>query len=200
MSRKVVGLTIDTVEDVSSACRGCAYWSAGARDQDERAWMVETLTEWGTCGQLLYVDGVAAGHLLYAPSAYVPRAMGFATSPVSADAVLLMTGQLAGAYRGAGLGKLLVQGMARDAVHRGFKAVEAFGVTNPGGTFHRSEPCLLPAGFLEAVGFKVVRAHSSTPRLRMEIKTMLAWKAEVETAIDKLMGAMQPARTPARGS
>ena len=198
MSRRVVNLSIDAIADVSSTCRGCTYWSAAARDQDKQQWITDTLREWGTCGQILYVDGVAAGHVLYAPPAYVPRAIGFPTSPVSPDAVLLMTGQLAAAYRGAGLGRMLVQGMARDAVHRGFKAIEAFGVTNPDGAFHRTEPCLLPAHFLEAVGFKIVRPHSSTPRLRLEIKTMLAWKADVEVAIDKLLGAMQPSPLPAR--
>jgi hypothetical protein len=119
----------------------------------------------------------------------VPRAAGFATSPASPDAVLLITGQLGAAYRGAGLGKMLIQGMARDIAQRGFKAIEAFGVTNPGGAFHRSEPCLLPANFLEAVGFTTVRPHSSTPRLRLDIKTTLTWRVEVESAIDRLFGA-----------
>ena len=198
MSRRVVNLTVDNMVDVSSTCRGCTYWSPAAGEPDKLAWIADTLEQWGSCGQVLYVDSVAAGHVLYAPPAYVPRSAGFPTSPVSPDAVLLMTGQLATPYRGAGLGRMLIQGMARDAVHRGFKAVEAFGVTNPGGTFHRGEPCLLPAYFLEAVGFKVVRPHSSTPRLRLEVKTLLAWKAEVETAIDRLLGAMHPAPSPAR--
>lgn len=184
MSRRLVSLTVDNLTDVSAGCRSCAYWG--------ETWIAETLTEWGTCGQLLYVDGYAdggvAGHVLYAPPAYVPRAAGFPTSPASPDAVLLVTGQLAAPFRGAGLGKLLIQGMARDVAQRGFKAIEAFGVTNPGGTFHRSEPCLLPANFLEAVGFCTVRAHSSTPRLRLEIKTTLTWRADVESAIDRLFG------------
>ena len=195
MSRRVVSLTMDNLVDVSSACRSCAYWGELTTGEDN--WITETLREWGTCGQVLYADGVAAGHVLYAPPAYVPRADGFPTSPVAPDAVLLVTGQLAAPYRGAGLGKMLIQGMARDAARRGFKAIEAFGVTNPGGTFHRGEPCLLPAYFLEAVGFTTVRPHSSTPRLRLDIKTTLAWKTEVESAIDRLFG-VRHAPAPAR--
>jgi hypothetical protein len=92
---------------------------------------------------------------------------------------------------------MLIQGMVRDASQRGFKAIEAFGVTNPGGTFHRTEPCLLPACFLEAVGFGIVRPHSSTPRLRLDIKTTLAWRTDVDAAIERLFGA-RPAPIPAR--
>lgn len=185
MSRRVVSLTVDNLADVSSGCRTCAYWSS-PNGSDKHEWIADTLREWGSCGQILYVDSLAAGHVLYAPPAFVPRSAGFATSPVSPDAVLLMSGQLGTAFRGAGLGRMLIQGMARDAVQRGFKAIEAFGITNPGGTMHRSEPCLLPANFLEAVGFTVVRPHSSTPRLRLDIKTTLAWRADVELAIDRL--------------
>jgi len=192
MSRRVVDLTIDNLGDVSAACRGCHHWSNAGKDKDE--WLEHTLREWGACGQLLYVDGVAAGHVLYAPPAYVPRADGFATSPVSPDAILLVAGQLATPYRGAGLGKMLIQGMARDIAQRGFRAIEAFGVTNPGGALHGQAQCLLPSHFLEAVGFVVVRPHSSTPRLRLDIKTTLAWRADVETAIDRLFA---PRRAPA---
>jgi len=192
MSRRVVSLTIDNVEDVSAGCRQCAYWNS-PDGGDKHEWIVDTVREWGSCGQILYVDGISAGHVLYAPPAYVPRSAGFATSPVSPDAVLLMTGQLATPFRGAGLGKMLIQGMARDIAQRGFKAIEAFGITNPGSALHRSEPCLLPANFLEAVGFVVVRPHDSTPRLRLDIRTTLAWRADMESAIDRLFA---PRRAP----
>src|SRR3954451_24237710 len=119
MSRRVVDLTIDNLVDVGAGCRRCDYWSEAGKDNDE--WIKDTLREWGTCGQLLYVDGLAAGHVLYAPPPYVPRAEGFATSPVGPDAVLLVTGQLATPYRGAGLGKMLIQGLARDIAQRGFR-------------------------------------------------------------------------------
>ena len=68
-----------------------------------------------------------AGFVMYAPPAYVPRSMAFPTSPVSADAALLMTANVVAAFAGGGLGRMLVQGVARDLTKRGIKAIEAFG-------------------------------------------------------------------------
>jgi hypothetical protein len=88
---------------------------------------------------------------------------------------------------------MLVQGVARDVVRRGIRAIEAFGRTADG------EPesggadysCLLPADYLLAVGFKTVRPHPRTPRLRLDVKTTITWKEDVEYALDKLLSSMQ---------
>ena len=92
----------------------------------------------------------------------------FPTSPVSADAVLLMVAHVRPEYAGGGLGRMLVQTVAKDLTHRGIKAIEAFGDASgsgglgvgddPVGTAHRRASCLLPVDFLLAVGFKTVRA------------------------------------------
>ena len=94
---------------------------------EKEAWVSQTLLEWGSCGKLAYVDGMPAGFVMYAPPAYVPRSMAFPTSPVSADAALLMTSHVVAAFAGGGLGRMLVQGVARDLTKRGVKAIEAFG-------------------------------------------------------------------------
>jgi hypothetical protein len=44
------------------------------------------------------------------------------------------------------------------------------------------------------VGFKTVRPHPHTPRLRLDVKTTVSWKEDVEYAIERLLGSMQ---TPA---
>ena len=138
--------------------------------------------------------------MLYAPPAYVPRAVAFPTSPVSADAILLMSARVLPEFPGGGLGRMLVQGVARDAVRRGIKAIEAFGaieqprepdpVTGAARTGgHRdNRNCLLPADYLLAVGFKTVRPHPRTPRLRLDIKTTVTWKEDVEYALERLLG------------
>ena len=70
------------------------------------------------------------GYALYAPPAYFAGAGGFPTAPVSNDAVLLSAVYVDPAARGGGLGRMLVQGMARDLIERGgIQAVEAFGDT-----------------------------------------------------------------------
>ncbi len=100
---------------------------AGDPGLEKEAWISATLLEWGSCGKIVYVDGVPAGFVLYAPPLYVPRSVAFPTSPVSADAVLLMTAHIIPEFAGGGLGRMLVQGVAKDLTRRGVKAIEAFG-------------------------------------------------------------------------
>jgi GNAT superfamily N-acetyltransferase len=200
VSRRLVNLTLDNLGDVSTRCRSCVFWeldaaaghgacAEGAAELEKEVWVSDTLLEWGCCGQLLYVDNAAAGHVLYAPPAYVPRALGFATSPAAPDAVLLMAAHLEPEFVGNGLGRMLIQGLARDVSRRGIRAVEAFGRS----TSAADDPelsCLPPADFLLAVGFKTVRAHPRTPRLRLDIRSIVSWKEDVEYAIERLFGSI----------
>jgi GNAT superfamily N-acetyltransferase len=157
---------------------------------EKEAWVSSVLLEWGSCGKVAYVDGVPAGYVLYAPPMYSPRAVAFPTSPVSADAVLLMTAHVRPEFAGGGLGRMLVQGMARDLIKRGgIRAVEAFGDTRGPG---RRGSCVVPSDFLGSVGFKTQRAHGATPRMRMELRTALSLKDEVEAALERLVGAVRP--------
>ena len=194
MSRRLVSLTLENIGDLPTRCRACVFWELDqvaaqrACDQgdsawEKEAWLSDTLLEWGNCGWLGYVDNEPAGYALFAPPAYVPRSLSFPTSPVSADAVLLMTARVEERFAGGGLGRMLVQAVAGDAAQRGTKAIEAFGYTD-----RREHQCLAPTEYLEAVGFTVVREHPYTPRLRLDVKTALSWREEVEYAIDKLLG------------
>ncbi|ABL84184.1 MULTISPECIES: GNAT family N-acetyltransferase [unclassified Nocardioides] len=202
MSRKIVRLTLDHLDTFDTPCRSCLFWEldpvrrerveepAAAKD----AWVSEVLREWGSCGRVALVDDVPVGYLIYAPEAFLPGAAGFPTAPISPDAVLLTMAYVAPALRGGGLGRMLVQGMARDLVQRGgVGAVEAFG-----DTAGRSGRCLLPVDFLGSVGFKTHRAHVTTPRMRMDLRMALSWKDEVEAALERLVGVMRPAPKPAR--
>ena len=207
---RTVPFTLDHLEALDALgvpCRTCLFWEldpvrrARLTDPETRAgvkesWMSEVLREWGSCGRVALVDGEAVGYLTYAPPSYVPGAGLFPTAPASPDAVLLMTAYVAEGYDGAGLGRVLVQGMARDLVGRGgIKAVEAFAY---GGNRLSSEAgCLLPAEFLARVGFKTHRPHPRTPRMRMELKSLVTWRDEVEAAIEKLVGAVRPKKNPA---
>jgi hypothetical protein len=214
VSRRLVNLTLDTLEDIPRPCRQCVYWeldpvaaqracAAGAPDLDKEAWVSQTLLEWGSCGKLIYADGMAAGFAMFAPPAYVPRSMAFPTSPVSADAALLMTAHVVDAFAGGGFGRMLIQGVARDLTKRGVRAIEAFGDAkhseldedgqrDRSGHLGASGRCLVPADFFLAVGFKTVRPHRSYPRLRLELRTALSWKSDVEYALEKLLGSMSP--------
>lgn len=203
MSRRLVNLTLDTLEDLPRRCRECVFWeldpvaaeracASGDPALEKEAWVSQALLEWGSCGKLIYVDGMPAGFALYSPPAYVPRAMAFPTSPISADAVLLMSAHVVPAFAGGGLGRMLIQGVARDATKRGIRAIEAFGDAKFGDQIDDLSVCLAPADFFLAVGFKTVRAHPRFPRVRLELRTALSWKSDVEYALEKLLGTMNP--------
>ena len=194
MGRTLTRLTLDNLAEVSAPCRRCVFWECDAvrRGQvedpaaEKDAWVSDVLREWGSCGQVMVADGRAVGYVLYAPAAFVPGAAGFPTAPVSPDAVLLTALHVDAAHRGGGLGRMLVQGMARDLVRRHVRAVEAFGDATG------SRSCLVPTGFLDAVGFGTQRAHDTTPRMRMELRTTVTWRSEVEAAWERLVGAVRP--------
>lgn len=197
MGRRLVPLTLDNLPDLPKRCRSCVFWEldpvsgeaamqAGKPELEKEAWISAVLLEWGSCGRVVYVDDVPAGFVLYAPPAYVPRSLAFPTSPVAADAVQLMTARIMPGYQGQGIGRVLVQNVAKDLVRRGVKAIEAFGDAK------WEEPgCILPADHLLAVGFKTVRPHPRFPRLRLELRSTISWKEDVEMAIDRLLGAVQ---------
>lgn len=204
MGRRLVPLTLDNLQDLPQRCRSCVFWEldpvsgeaavkAGTADSEKESWISAVLLDWGSCGRVVYVDDAPVGFVLYAPPDYVPRSTAFPTSPVSSDSVQLMTGAILPGYQGQGLGRVMVQTVAKDLLRRGFKAIEAFGEAR------WSEPaCLLPADHLLAVGFKTVRPHPVHPRLRLELRTTLSWKEDVELALDRLLGAVQkePALRP----
>ncbi|MDQ1290062.1 MAG: family N-acetyltransferase [Actinomycetota bacterium] len=211
MGRRLAPLTLDTLPDLPDPCRKCIVWEldpvaarrareAGDTAFEKEAWVSATLLEWGSCGRIAYVDDDPAGFVLYAPPAFVPRSMSFPTSPVSADAVLLMTARVLTGYTGGGLARMLIQAAAKDLTRRGVKAIEAFGLASGAGEEPvAGEPgsaCLVPADLLLAVGFKTVRHHQRYPRLRLELKSALSWREDVEQALERILGSVRaPALT-----
>ena len=200
MSRRLVNVTLDNIGDLPPRCRRCIFWEldpvgyARAHEEgdpalEKESWVSSVLLEWGSCGKIAYVDGVPAGYVMYAPPLYVPRSVAFPTSPVSADAVLLMTAHVLSEFTGSGLGRMLVQGVAKDMTRRGVKAIEAFGDLKSNGP-----SCMVPADYLLAVGFKTIRPHPHYPRLRLDLKTALSWREDVEVALERLLGSMTPER------
>ena len=208
MTRRLAALTLDNVSDLPQPCRGCVGWEldavavrraaeVGDTGFEKEAWISATLLEWGSCGRLAYVDERPAGFVMYAPPAFVPRSLAFPTSPVSADAVLLMTARVLPQYCGGGLARMLVQAAAKDLTRRGVKAIEAFGLATAAGLAGQDEPnalCLVPADLYLSVGFKTVRPHHRFPRLRLELKTAVSWREDVELALERILGTV---RTPA---
>jgi GNAT superfamily N-acetyltransferase len=221
MGRRLAPLTLDSLPDIAGPCRRCVRWEldpvavrraeeAGDTAFEKEAWISATLLEWGSCGRIAYVDDDPAGWVMYAPPRFVPRSLSFPTSPVSGDAVLLTTARVLPQHQGGGLARMLVQGAAKDLTRRGVRAVEAFGLSAAAaggeaardveaaapGNVGTGAACLVPADLLLAVGFKTVRPHHRYPRLRLELKTALSWREDVEQALERILGTVRaPALT-----
>lgn len=198
MSRRVMGVTLDNLEQLPLSCRRCVYWEVaphlkeqaeqfGETEVEKEAWVSSVLLEWGSCGRLVYSGDLLVGFVLYAPPNAVPRAGAFPTSPPSPDAVLLTAFYVLPEFRGSGFGRALVQAAVADLTKRGVRAIEAFGDAQPE-TEDDEHICVVPAAFLRSVGFKTVRPHPRWPRLRLELRSGISWKADVEAALEKLLG------------
>ncbi len=79
-----------------------------------------------------------------------------------------MSAHVIAPFTSGGLGRMLIQGVARDLTKRGIKAIEAFGDASSGDDeaetiLGASGRCLAPADFFLSVGFKTVRAHREVP-------------------------------------
>ncbi|WP_143231211.1 GNAT family N-acetyltransferase [Actinosynnema sp. ALI-1.44] len=198
MSRRVVGITLDNLDHLPKHSRGCVFWELaphlkeqaeafGETELEKEAWVSSMLLEWGSCGRLVYSDKLPVGFVLYAPPNAVPRSLAFPTSPISPDAVMLTGFHILPEFRGGGLGRMLVQAVAKDLTRRGVKAIESFGDAKP----DEDEPsCVVPSEFLAAVGFKTVRPHARWPRLRLELRSAITWKEDVEAALERLLGTV----------
>ncbi|GAA1250712.1 GNAT family N-acetyltransferase [Prauserella halophila] len=194
----------------------------GETEVEKEAWVSGVLLEWGACGRIVYSGKLPVGFVLYAPPNAVPRSDAFPTSPPSPDAVLLTAFHILPEFRGSGLGRTLVQAVAKDLTRRGVKAIEAFGDAGPEDTDTEAaesaeahgaagagavtsgavtsgavdsgagdsdgHSCVVPAAFLQSVGFKTVRPHPRWPRLRLELRSSISWKEDVEAALEKLLG------------
>ena len=137
--RRLVRLSLDTLADLPEDVRSCVFWEldpvrrqraveCGDGADEKEAWLSRVLLEWGSCGRVAYVDGVAAGFVAYAPAPYFPGAESMPTAPISEDAVLLSTALVLPEHAGGGIGRMLMQSVVRDLVKRGgIRAVEAFG-------------------------------------------------------------------------
>ena len=215
MSRKVVRLTLDHLDELTAPCRSCVFWELDPvrrqRVEDPAdevdAWVSAVLRDWGSCGRVVLVDGVPKGFALYAPEAFLPGAGAFADRAGvggrgAADPPVRRPRRPARRSRadagpGDGPGP---DGARRDQGGRGVR-----GHPRRPGLERRKRPprdhargsrCVASVEFLSSVGFKTHRPHARNPRMRMDLRSALTWRDEVEAALEKLIGVVRPAPKP----
>ena len=205
MGRRTERLSIDNLGDLPEVARRCVFYeldavqrerARGREEEAKRAWVAQVLQEWGSCGRIVYVDDVYAGHVIWASAAMAPGTQVFATAPVSPDAVVVTSLMVASQRRGNALGKLLVQSMAKDVHRQGtHRAIECFA----SGALSARDTCTLPVAFWEAAGFCTHREHPAYPRMRMDLRSAATWREEVENAFGRLTAGMSRPASARRG-
>ena len=168
---------------------------------EKESWLSSVLLEWGSCGRIAYVDDEPVGFVTYAPPQFVPRATAFPTSPVSADAVVLMTGGCSRCTAAAGSPGCSCRAPPRTSPAAGCgRSRRSAPPTPPSG---RSAP---PGATRAAAwcrptcccrwGSRPCAPHRRTPRLRLDLRTALSWREDVEHALEKILGTV---RVPGAG-
>ena len=206
MGRKLIPLGPETLDLVPMPCRRCVFWELGARARrrgseaaalQKEAWLSSVVLEWGPAGHVVSVDGEVAGYSLYAPTNVFDQVGAQAAPPGGRAAGRRAPPAVQPAVEGQGFGRVLLQTMARDLTKRKVRAVEAFADRAPTG-----RDCRIPAEFLEATGFQVVREHPRYPLMRMDLRTALTWKDAREVALEILRAPApaQPALRPVPSS
>ena len=213
MARRVARLTVDALRELPERVRSDLFWELSSVDragldheaavEAKEAWLSRVVLEWGSCGRVVQVDDAPAGYVLYAPPRYFPGTAALPTAPLDEDAVQLATLEVFEPYAGAGLGRVLVQLMVKDLLTRGgLRSVECIGAhpsgagrglpvsVAPGGG--PGEGTVLPVEFLQQVGFATQRPHPAYPRMRMDLRSVLTWRADLELAVERLVAAVRP--------
>jgi hypothetical protein len=72
----------------------------------------------------------------------------------------------------------------RQAHDAGLRAVEATGARMPTST------CVLPEGFLRAVGFVVLHEHPRYPLLRLDLRQTVRWQDAMEQALERVRAVL----------
>lgn len=206
MARVIEELTHANVEDLPSPCRGCTFWEYRPSDREfnlaaydgefeKEAWTNEVSLVHGSAGKVAYVEGRPAGFALCGPQEVFHGAEMFPLR-ISRDALFLATVRVLPEGRGRGVGKALVHAVLKEAKARGRRAIEAYGDRE-----YQHEVCLIPAEFLEALGFKVKREHPRFPLYRIDLSSVAKLSRNVEAAVETFLEKVfPPAVVPERAS
>jgi GNAT superfamily N-acetyltransferase len=200
MGRRLRPMTAADLYLLPDPCGRCAFWETSVADlaapseHPDRAarkaeWAEEVTARWGYCGVLAVHDDEVLGFLTLAPAGLVRRLPAFSTTPASADVAVLLSAQVIEPWRGKGIGRQLVTTAAGLVARRDIRALEAVGTRRDGPS------CMMPVGWLETVGFSVVREHPVTPRLRMDLHATQRWTG-LGAAWNRLTGLVAPPVAP----
>jgi GNAT superfamily N-acetyltransferase len=132
-------VTESNLDDMPEPCRSCTYWSLPEETErmkievskrKKRRWLLQTIREFGSCGKILYHNGVPIGYAEYGPSSRFSQIKNYKSQPVGKVeegivflACLYIVNQ---SLRGRGFGEELLNDIIADLKGRNFKALETY--------------------------------------------------------------------------
>jgi GNAT superfamily N-acetyltransferase len=183
VGRRIVDVTLDNLRQAPPEVLSAFYWEMDTDEEpadpsfEKEEWFSEVLLEWGTCAAMAVEDGLdAVAFVEYAPPSFFPRLERFRCGRVSRDAVYLSYCFVVARRRGLGLGTQLVRSVARALIDRDVRAVEAIGDREA------ADGWVLPASFLAANGFRVLREDRRFPLLRLDVRAAVVPREAVDAA------------------
>jgi GNAT superfamily N-acetyltransferase len=188
VARRILDVTLENLPFAPAEVLDSVFWELDVDSPvdprfEKEEWFSSTLLEWGSCGKLVVDGEEGLAFAQYAPATLFPRLGTFRCGDVSGDAAYLSYCFVVAPRRGEGLGSSLVRAVGRELADRGYRAVEALGDRSWEGSW------VLPASFLGANGFTVLREDPRFPLMRLDLRTALDpdrsadAKAEVEEEI-----------------
>ncbi|GAB3943224.1 hypothetical protein [Corynebacterium tapiri] len=139
---------------------------------EKEAWFFARFADYGQCGVTLSFPTGARATVLYCAPHDAPRAQTLESGPVSDDAQIITSLFIDPQLRSQGMEAVLLDAAVMNLTHRGFPAVEAFGVYEGAEveSFDRhGRAGIMRAEELMSAGFELVRDHPVMPRLRLEL-------------------------------
>jgi GNAT superfamily N-acetyltransferase len=174
VSRRLVDVTLENLRQAPPEILASVYWELEVDDPpvepqfEKEEWFSDVLLEWGACAKMMVEEELGAvAFAQYAPASFFPRLGRFRSGRVSGDAVYLSYCYVVDRRRGFGLGTHLIRAVGRDLLDRGVRAIEAIGDRA------WTSGCVLPAPFLGAAGFHVVRDDPRFPLMRLDLRTAI---------------------------
>jgi GNAT superfamily N-acetyltransferase len=184
--RKVISLSPERLEKIPEVCRKCRFWESGgvsslANDCSVKMeWLKNTSETWGECGKLIIKGDQVIAFSIYAPANCFPDFKPSMAGPVSNDAALLACLYVVPQLRRQGVGRTMLQVVAKSLLRRKLTAIEAYA--------SRSGDFGIPLDFCLANGFFILRDDPRFPLVRLELKNMIPWleNLDLQTALQTL--------------
>lgn len=186
MRRKIVSVTPKTFANSGFECCTCTRWEGIPKSGNVQQMqqlkaenMRRIIKKWGVCGKLVYVDNEAVAFAQYGPAEFWQGINNFSACHVSEDAIFLACLYVLPYAQGRGLGKVLLQSIEASLIKKRVKAIEVLTTRDdhhpPG-----------PIEFYLQNGFRIEREDPRFPLLRLELKSLASWHANIQFALDGL--------------